>query len=72
MLRDFCKAAMEQSRYITTSGIYQVFDRDTEPQKMEVAGSLEYKGYIKIETKDPTYSLTRKGVDYCNALKKML
>jgi len=50
-------------------GMYKVFDRDTEPEKMEVAESLEYKGYIKIETKDPTYSLLPKGVEYCNKYK---
>lgn len=69
LLRDFCKAAMKRSRYITNRGMYIVFDRDSEPEKMEVAESLEYKGYIKIETKDPAYSLLPKGVKYCNKQK---
>ncbi len=69
LLRDFCKAALERSRYVTTSGIYQVFDSETEPQKLDVAESLQYKGYIKIETKDPMYSLLPKGVEYCNKYK---
>lgn len=34
LLSDFCKAALQRSRYVTTSGVYQVFDRETEPQKM--------------------------------------
>lgn len=66
LLRDFCKAAIERSRYITTKGMYKVFDGDTEPEKMEVAESLQYKEYVKIETKDPMYSLLPKGVEYCN------
>lgn len=69
LLRDFCKAAMKRSRYITNRGMYIVFDRDSEPEKMEVAESLEYKGYIKIETKDPAYSLLPKGAEYCNKQK---
>lgn len=63
---------MEQSPYITPSGMYQVFDKQAEPLKLKVAESLQYKGYIQIKTFDPTYSLTRKGVEYCNKLKKML
>jgi hypothetical protein len=69
LLRDFCKAAMKRSRYVTTSGMYKVFDRDTEPEKVEVAELLRYKEYIKIETKDPMYSLLPKGVEYCNKHK---
>jgi hypothetical protein len=66
---------MQQSRYITTDGAYEVFNLgDTE--KEEAANSLKYKGYIKIKAKigtmGPVYSLTRKGVDYCNKFKKTL
>jgi hypothetical protein len=69
LLREYCKEATKRSRYITTGGGYSVYDPKAEPEKREVAESLEYKGYItppkglgSIVTRD----LTREGVNYCN------
>lgn len=64
---------MEGSPRLTDRGIYVVFDRDAEPEKMEIANSLAFKGYLVIKAKYPfAVSLTQKGVTYCNNLKKML
>jgi len=55
VLRDFYKAAMEQSRYITPNGIYRVFDFG-DKEKQEVANSLKHKG-IKAKTFNRSYAL---------------
>jgi hypothetical protein len=58
---------MEESTRLTDRGIYVVFNRDVEPEKMEIARSLEFKGYLVIKDKYPfALSLTRMGVEYCN------